>query len=137
MKLLGESSLGSPTVAVGEDAVRLIGSRCPECGDVRYPARARCPHDLALCNEHLIDGAGTVFESVQMHLAPRGFDPPFHVGYIDLDDGARVFAQLDWRDQGVEPQHGDRVVVRLGVIRQGQESVSGPVFVPAPSPTRP
>ncbi|GAA1868885.1 hypothetical protein GCM10009836_56790 [Pseudonocardia ailaonensis] len=134
MTSIGEQSLGLKVFggAEGEEDATpaLLGSRCPTCGDVRYPRRVLCPVDLGECEELAFAGTGTLFESVRMEIAPRGFEPPFLVGFVDLDEGARLFARLDWPD-GVAPSHGDRVEMTVGVVRRGEEPLLGPIFVPA------
>jgi uncharacterized OB-fold protein len=98
------------------------------CGDVRFPARTLCPHDLEVCVEHRILGEGTVYEMVRMNLAPEGFTPPYYAGYVDLDAGVRIFAQVAWSQGEPSPQHGDRVTLSVEVVTDIDEPVYGPMF---------
>ena len=77
-----------------DQAVRLCGSRCDECGAVFHPARPVC---LACHGRVLSDarfsGAGTLYACthVAMPLRPgmrTGRD--YWVAQVDLDDGPRV-----------------------------------------------
>jgi uncharacterized protein len=131
---VGEKSLGR-SVVVSEDSGQpgLLGSRCPSCGDVRFPARLLCANDLEPCEPHHIDGLGTVYEVVRMRLAPVGFAAPYWAGYIDLDAGVRVFAQVAHTEGQPDPAHGDRVRLTVGVVSQaGGQPVHGPIFERTP-----
>jgi uncharacterized OB-fold protein len=48
-------------------------------------------------------------------VAPKGFPVPYVVGYVDLDDGVRLFGQVDGRAS--ELSIDQNVVVVLGPIR--------------------
>ena len=130
MTYVGERSIGRPIAWADPDgAPRLEGSRCPDCGDVRIPARARCPNDLTACESFAFSGGGTVYAAVQVSLAPQGFDAPFWAGYIDLDEGARLFAQVAHGDDGRAPAAGDRVTLTLARLTERDgEAVEGPLF---------
>jgi uncharacterized OB-fold protein len=70
-----------------------------------------------------------VYEVVRMALAPEGFTAPYLAGYIDLDAGVRIFAQVEWPESGPDPAHGDRVEMTVGPVgEQASETVYGPVF---------
>ena len=130
MTLVGEDSVGRPIASTDQDGIaHLEGSKCPACGDVRVPARVRCPNDLTLCERLLCSGRGTVYEVVKVSLVPQGFAAPFWAGYIDLDEGARLFAQVAAGDDGRPPEARDRVVLTLAPLRQRDgEEVQGPLF---------
>lgn len=129
MSYVGELSIGY-SIFLDADAefTQLVGSRCPMCGDVRFPARNLCPTDLAECQPHSIRGTGVIYEVVLVELAPLGFTAPYRAGYIDLDDGVRIFAQVA-TDGGRDPSSGDRVTLSVGVVRVDDgEPVLGPIF---------
>ncbi len=130
MRYVGEASLGRSIFTGDSDSVpHLAASRCPLCGDVRFPARTLCPNDLTECDPYALSGDGTIYETVELSLAPKGFEPPFWVGFVDLDGGARVFAQIAAPDDGQsEPRHGDRVQLQINVIQQGDNPLYGPGF---------
>lgn len=130
MTYVGERSIGRPIAWADPDGSQhLEGSRCPECGDVRVPARARCPNDLTACESFLFSGGGTVYATVQVSLAPQGFEAPFWAGYVDLDEGARLFAQVAPGDGGRAPATGDHVTLTLAKLTERDgEAVEGPVF---------
>jgi uncharacterized OB-fold protein len=126
---VGESSLGISIVIEDENGQpALAASRCPECADVRVPPRSLCPMDRTPADVIAVTGAGTIYEAVELSMAPPGFDVPFWVGYVDLVEGARVFAQIE-RDEGqVDPAHGDEVRLEIKQVNAGDNPVFGPVF---------
>lgn len=129
MTYVGESSLGHSVFSdEGSGPLRLSGSRCPACGDIRLPPRTLCGNDLTACEPFELSGDGTIYETVQVSLAPQGFEAPFWVGYVDLDEGARYFAQIGWTEGDPDPGHGDRVTMSIEAIGTGNEPVLGPVF---------
>ena len=38
---------------------------------------------------------GVLYTYTVIHQLPQGYDEPFAVGYVDLDDGVRVFAHIE------------------------------------------
>jgi uncharacterized protein len=74
---------------------RLEGQRCATCGAVQFPARAAC----SACRSsevgpYRFSGRGTVFSFAEVAQAPRGFSGPYLVALVELEEGARVTAQL-------------------------------------------
>jgi uncharacterized OB-fold protein len=130
MSYVGEASIGYSIFYDQPDdgQVRLSGSRCPVCGDIRFPQRRICPNDLAECQRYAIRGEGIIYETVLVHLPPAGFSVAYRAGYIDLDDGVRVFAHIA-PEEGHEPASGDRVALTVGVVRtEDGGPVLGPIF---------
>jgi uncharacterized OB-fold protein len=130
VRLVGQRSLGKSIFPEGQgtDATHIVGSRCPSCGDVRFPARPLCPLDSRPTDHALLAGSGTIYEAVRMDLAPPGFEIPYWVGYVDLDDGVRIFARIAVENGSAEPCHGDRVLMSIEIVRRDDEPVYGPVF---------
>ena len=129
MTELGELSLGASLLLRGPDSqYQLRASSCPRCGDVRVPQRRWCPNDSTACDEVGLSGAGTIYEAVNILIPPQGFDGPFWAGYIDLDEGARFFAQIACTEGEAAPRHGDRVQMNVEWIGTGDRRVLAPVF---------
>jgi uncharacterized OB-fold protein len=129
MTELGELSLGASVLLRGPDSgYQLRASICPRCGDVRVPPRRWCPNDSTACDEVGLSGAGTVYEAVNILIPPQGFDAPFWAGYVDLDEGARFFAQIACTEGEAPPRHGDRVQMKVEWIGTGDRRVLAPVF---------
>lgn len=80
----------------------LIGSRCRECGEVRFPADRFCPQCCAETTEEVrLSRRGTLYSFTIQRFRPpppyRGPDPfvPYGVGMIELPEGLRVASVLD------------------------------------------
>jgi uncharacterized OB-fold protein len=108
--------------------VTLVGSKCPDCGDVRYPPRALCPMDRTPAQRVALSGRGIIYECVRVMLAPNGFEAPYWVGYVDLDDGVRVFARIS--DELGQPTHGDRVALTFAPVSNRSDAKRAPLFRP-------
>src|SRR5215475_8362374 len=74
----------------------LIGGRCTSCDFVTLGVRDVCPMCWSrnVMRPMPIGRTGRVYTCTIIHQAPEGYAAPFAVGYIDLDDGVRVFAHL-------------------------------------------
>jgi uncharacterized OB-fold protein len=132
-RYVGERSVGrSIFILENEALVGLLGTRCPECGDIRFPARVLCPNDLHECEEIVLEPRGFIYEVVKMMLAPAGFPAPYWAGYIDLADGPRMFARIAWSEGDSDPQHGQAVELSLAPVGSTDEDLLGPVFVRVP-----
>jgi uncharacterized OB-fold protein len=129
MTELGELSLGASLLERDADSrYRLRASRCPICGDVRVPPRQWCAKDSTPCAPLGLTGAGRIYEAVNIVIPPQGFDTPFWAGYIDLDEGARFFAQIGCAEGELPPRHGDRVQMTVEWIGTADNRVLAPVF---------
>jgi uncharacterized OB-fold protein len=129
MTELGELSLGYSLLERNADSgYRLRASRCPRCGDVRVPPRELCPNDSTPCTSTGLTGAGTIYEAVNIVIPPQGFDAPFWAGYVDLDEGVRLFAQIACADGESLPQHGQRVQMSVKLIGNPDRRVLAPEF---------
>ncbi len=81
-------------VVVGDDGtIELQASRC-RCGEVYVPARSFCPRcggdDLV---REAVAGEGSLYSYTVVHVS--AIRPvPYILGYVDLDVGARVLADV-------------------------------------------
>lgn len=122
----GEAALDDPVMRHVDGDWRLTGSRCPVCTTTAYPARRLCARDQAPMDPCDLSDQGTIYEAVQVAIAPVGFDAPYWVGYVDLPEGVRVFSQILWTGEA-PPGHGDAVRCRSMIVRRDPD-VIGPVF---------
>ena len=73
----------------------LVGSRCPACGAVEFPARPICPGCGAEeTAEVAVGGTGRIRASAVVHHAPIGFTAPYVVALVDLAEGPIVFCPI-------------------------------------------
>jgi uncharacterized protein len=119
--------IGGIVITSADGHPALAGSRCPVCGDRRYPARELCPNDAHVMDRVALASEGTIYEVVRVELAPYGFQPPYYLAYVDLNDGVRVFARVDSVDDGA-PAHGDQVALTFSIVRAGTPPTYGPVY---------
>ncbi len=75
---------------------KLLVQRCTECGRLRHPPRPMCPHCRALEWDTVeASGRGTVYSFVMPHHPPMpGFDGPYVVALVDLEEGTRLVTNL-------------------------------------------
>lgn len=115
----------------GEDAdgAFLVGGRCGACGFVTLGARPICPHCLAegAMGEEPIGRTGTLYTATVIHQAPAGFAAPFAVGYVDVEEGVRVFAHVETAPR---PAIGGRVKLALAPLRTDADggALVGPLY---------
>ncbi|MEM1667052.1 MAG: Zn-ribbon domain-containing OB-fold protein [Thermofilaceae archaeon] len=106
---------------------RLIGGRCPSCGNVTYPHRLVCP----FCGYEGLEPIelprrGKVVTFTVIRHPPRGFEgrEPYVIAIVELENGARILAQLT----DVRP---DEVRVGMeveGVFRKFREQSSSGII---------
>jgi len=75
---------------------KLLIQQCGECRKLRHPPEPMCPHCNSLdWHPHEASGAGTIHSYVVMH-HPKlpGFQPPYAIGLVELDEGVRLVAGI-------------------------------------------
>jgi len=88
-----------------DDAVRLIGSKCSDCGNVMFPSQNSCPKcSGSSTEEHHLKPEGTLWTWTIQGYPPKSppyagnDDPktfePFGVGYVELADECKVETRL-------------------------------------------
>jgi uncharacterized OB-fold protein len=79
-----------------------------------------------------LGGRGRIYEVVRVALGPPGFPTPYWVGYVDLDEGIRIFGRIETERAGSrDPAHGDVVVLEfteLSAQAGNEKRVLAPVF---------
>lgn len=87
--ILADESDGKP---------RLNAQKCLNCGALLYPPKKLCPKCRS--DRHLqekpVGPYGTLFTYSVVRIGPPPYTgmTPYAIGYVDLDDGIRVFAQI-------------------------------------------
>jgi len=71
----------------------LVGSKCDRCSNVHFPPKTKC-----VCGGDVKDitfsGNGKIVSYTTIRTAPKGFDAPYIVGIIKLDEGPRITGQI-------------------------------------------
>jgi uncharacterized OB-fold protein len=92
-QLAGNLGPGHVIEGVG-GGLYLRGGACASCGALAFPRPGICS---ACLSEDIIDaplaGDGVLYAFSVIHVGRRP-DLPYAVGYVDLADGVRVFAEL-------------------------------------------
>jgi len=89
----------------GAERGELRIQRCGSCGRLRHPPRPMCPYCRSLEHDHVVaSGRGEVYSFVVHHHPPvPGFDGPFAVAVVALEEGTRVVGNvLDIAPEEVE-----------------------------------
>ena len=76
----------------------LIGTRCDNCGEAFFPTRNICPNcrRRGRVRKEKFSGKGTIYSYTLVTAPPTGFEleAPYPMAIIQLEEGARVTAQL-------------------------------------------
>ena len=75
---------------------QLVGSKCTECNSVYFPPRILCPKCRRKGNivEHTLSGNGRIISYTVIRTPPEGFEAPYVVAIIELEDGTNVSGQI-------------------------------------------
>lgn len=76
------------------DLVRLLGSRCSECGVAAFPRRRVCLACGGEQEDATLSGRGVLHAWTRVANPPAGFDKSFPYGCVDLEEGPRVWCAL-------------------------------------------
>ncbi len=79
----------------GAKAGELKLQRCDDCSHVYFPARPFCPD----CSSRNVDwftasGRAKLFSYVINHRAPPGFEAPYVIAVVELEEGPRMMTNL-------------------------------------------
>lgn len=74
----------------------LVATRCQDCGHIVFPAQSFCSRCLGFrVTEIPVGRKGILKARSTAHFAPASFDPGYPFGYVDIEEGYRVFAHLE------------------------------------------
>lgn len=117
-----------PTVVEAGGEHYVAGLRCTTC---RYPITQpvpRCPECCGVMAEDRFGPAGVVAASTCLRVRVPGYDPPYAIAYVDLDEGPRVFVHTP---DGIVIPVGTRVTITgetplgdIAVSAQTQEAAA-------------
>lgn len=78
----------------GSGAVLLAG-RCASCGHTEFPASVRCLSCGSRDQERAVLGPmGSLLCATEVHMGSGHFESGYTVGYVELQNGVRVFGQI-------------------------------------------
>jgi uncharacterized OB-fold protein/acyl dehydratase len=111
----------------GVRAGELRIQRCTACGTLRHPPRPGCGACGSLDWDWIVStGRGTVYSyAIHHYPAVPGFEPPFAVILVELEEGTRLISNLV---DAAEPRIGMPVEVRFVNVA---DELTLPLFAPA------
>ena len=113
------------------DGPFLLGGRCGACSFVTLGVRDTCPECWTRGSMTMvpIGRRGSVYTSTVVHQLPQGYDAPFAVAYVDVEDGVRVFAHVAHEPAALGP--GAKVRLTVAPMRSDKDgnALLGPLYV--------
>ena len=114
-------------------AACLLGNCCRECKATYFPPRQICPRCM---KEGVLDSLplsrrGTLYTYTVIRQAPPRYPVPYAVGYVDLPEGVRVFAQLEgWERRELKADEAMEVFFTTIRVDERGEGLVGYRFRP-------
>jgi len=118
------------TLGEKDGQIRLIGSECPLCKRVYFPARRICPDcldDNRPMETKFLSSVGKISSFSVAQVAPSGYQVPHVQAYIDLEEGVRLFSLLVEYGDEKKIRNGltaEMVAVKIGEDQQGRGRLS-------------
>lgn len=112
------------TLGVNQGEIRLIGSECPLCRRVYFPARKICPDcldDNRPMKTKILSDSGRIYSFSVAQVAPPGFKVPHVQAYVDLEEGVRLFTLLVEYGDVRELRAGLPVKLVIGEVGENDE----------------
>ena len=117
-------------MGVDGEGAHIVGGSCTACGFVTLGVREICPECWAegTMQDVPIGRSGRLYTYTVIHQLPPGYDAPFAVGYVDLEDGIRVFAHIENRPECLLVDR--RLRLTLAPLRRDDDGdwLSGPLY---------
>lgn len=83
------------------DGGRLLGNKCPSCGQIYFPKASFCLSCFGKDMEEVVlSRRGTLYSYTIGHMSSTRFQPPYAIGLVDLPEGVRVFTPLKLPQDG-------------------------------------
>lgn len=105
--------------------------RCTSCSHTYFPPRPFCPEcasrDVEVYNA---SGKGRLFSYVINHRAPKGWDAPYAIAVVELDEGPRMMTNIIECEQTPEALELDMP------LEVSFEQVSDDIFLPKFKPSK-
>ncbi len=114
----------------GTRAGELRLQRCDTCRHTYFPPRPFCPE----CSSRAVtvvkaSGKGTLYSYVINHMKAPGFEPPYAVAVVELEEGPRLMANI--KDC---PQTPEALVLDMALevtFEKDSDEITLPQFKPA------
>ena len=104
--------------------------RCDDCGKVYFPPRPFCPGCASReVSVFKASGRGILYSYVISHRAAPGFEPPYSIAVVELDEGPRMMTNIVGTPQTPEALQLDMPVEV--VFEPVGDEITLPLFRPA------
>jgi uncharacterized OB-fold protein len=114
----------------GTRARELRLQRCDGCAHVYFPPRPFCPKCASKqVSVFKASGRGTLYSYVINHRAPPGFEAPYSIAVVELDEGPRMMTNIVGTPQTPEALELDMPVE--AVFEDFGDEITLPFFKPA------
>lgn len=114
---------GSVETPAGEGPC-LVGGQCGDCTLKLYPITPVCPGCWSKNMTRVrLARRGKLYTYTIVHTGRAGWQTPYALGYVDLDDGVRVCAPLDMSLERPIPI-GAMVELSTGPLRTDEKGVT-------------
>jgi uncharacterized OB-fold protein len=114
----------------GAKAGELRLQRCNSCQKIYFPPRPFCPACAAReVSVFAASGKGRLYSYVIHHRAVAGFDPPYAIAVVELDEGPRMMTNITNC-----PQTPEALVLDMPVevaFEKQNDDITLPLFRPA------
>jgi len=118
-----------------DDKLQLIGSKCPNCGEVVFPVNQVCVNcQNQNMTEIKLSRKGKIWSYTTVMLAPPQWYKgpiPFDLAYVELPEGVRIWTRLLGAEAGTF-RVGQEVELYIDVMHENGEGneILGYCFVP-------
>jgi len=108
---------------------KLLGLKCQDCGQVTCPPFSVCQKCGSKKLERVeLNGKGELKTFTVIHTSPEGFDAPYIVCYVKMDEGPWVPGRLDLDVETAEKEGvnllGRKVELKEGIVLPGDKHTS-------------
>jgi len=110
-----------------DEKPRIIGVQCEKCKRYAFPAREICIFCYSRdVQKKFLNTRGKLHSYTICRVPVSTFDSPYAIGYIDLPEGLRIFAQLaEWSETELKiGMEMELVIEKLKVDKDGHEIFS-------------
>jgi len=109
----------------------LIGNKCESCGRIFYPSRPFC-FDCSgtKMQKAKFGNKGKLYSFTICHMPSLHFEAPYTVGWIDVDEGIRIFAPIKISENQSVEVGMDMELVIDELWQEEDKSVAGYRFRP-------
>ncbi|RJR18856.1 MAG: benzoylsuccinyl-CoA thiolase [Desulfobacteraceae bacterium] len=100
----------------------LKGYRCKSCGQLDFPKLSICPGCWGAEFEMVpLSRKGTLYAFAEVFLGQPGMTYPMTIGYVDLPENIRIFAQIEGKAE--QFNCNDAVELTIGTIRTNRDGL--------------